>query len=112
MKKHEDTQKTIDNKIVEWRKKFDKEIPERAGLAFYTNERGETEVEVYFVDDNMWLSQQVMSELFDVEEHTITYHIKEIFKSGELDENPTTRKIRVVRNEGVGKSTAKFNFTI
>jgi hypothetical protein len=48
----------------------------------------------------MWLSQGTMAELFDVEEHTITYHIKEIYRSGELEENPTARKIRVVRNEG------------
>ena len=38
---------SIDNQLVEWRKKFAKEIPERVGLAFYTNEKGETEVEVY-----------------------------------------------------------------
>ena len=91
---------TIDNQLVEWRKKFAKEIPERVGLAFYTNEKGETEVEVYFADDTMWLSQATMAELFDVEEHTITYHIKEIYKSGELEENPTTQKIRAVRTEG------------
>ena len=102
--------KTIDSQLIEWRKKFNKEIPERVGLAFYTNEKGETEVEVYFVDDNMWLSQQVMSELFDVEEHTITYHIKEIFKSGELEENPTTRKIRVVRNEGNRQVNREIQF--
>jgi len=93
------THQTLDNQLVEWRKKFAKEIPERVGLAFYTNEKGETEVEVYFADENMWLSQATMAQLFDVEEHTITYHIKEIYNSGELDENPTTRKIRAVRTE-------------
>ena len=101
---------TLDNQLVEWRKKFAKETPERVGLAFYTNEKGETEVEVYFVDDNMWLSQQVMSELFDVEEHTITYHIKEIYKNGELEEFPTTRKIRVVRTEGSRQVSREIQF--
>jgi len=110
-KKLEQTKpKTIDNQLVEWRKKFSNEIPERVGLTFYTNEKGETEVEVYFADENMWLSQQIMSELFDVEEHTITYHIKEIFKSGELEENPTTRKIRVVRNEGNRQVSREIQF--
>jgi hypothetical protein len=99
-KTENDTSHTIDNQLIEWRKRFAKEIPERIGLAFYTNEKGETEVEVYFADDNMWLNQATMAQLFDVEEHTITYHIKEIYKSGELEENPTARKIRVVRNEG------------
>jgi hypothetical protein len=51
-----------------------------------------------------------MSELFDVEEHTITYHIKEIFKSGELEEIPTTRKNRVVRNEGNRQVNREIQF--
>ncbi|MDD4641699.1 MAG: hypothetical protein PHF92_10145 [Bacteroidales bacterium] len=41
-----------------------------------------------------------MSELFGVESHTTTYHLKEIYQSGELQQNATTRKIRVVQNEG------------
>jgi hypothetical protein len=56
-----------------------------------------------------------MAELFDVEEHTITYHIREIYKSGELEENPTTRKIRVVRTEGnrqVNREILFFNLDL
>ncbi|NTU46720.1 virulence RhuM family protein [Candidatus Roizmanbacteria bacterium] len=92
--------KDIDQQLVEWRKKFNKEIPERIGLAFYTNDEGEIEIEVYMTDENMWLSQQIMANLFGVEENTITYHIQEIYKSEELEETATTRKIRVVRQEG------------
>ena len=39
---------------------------------------------------------EIVAELFHVEIHTINYHIKEIFKSGELEEIATTRKFRVV----------------
>jgi len=91
---------TIDNQLVEWRKKFAKEIPERVGLAFYTNEKGETEVEVYFADDSMWLSRETMGNLFDVDARTISEHIGNIYKSNELEENPTRRKIRRVQIEG------------
>ena len=41
-----------------------------------------------------------MAMLFAVKENTITYHLKEIFKSEELLREPTTQKIRVVRLEG------------
>ena len=41
-----------------------------------------------------------MAELFAVKEHTITYHIKEIYQTEELEAYATTRKIRVVRKEG------------
>jgi hypothetical protein len=40
-----------------------------------------------------------MAELFGVESNTITYHLKEIYKTGELDEMATTRKIRVVQKK-------------
>ena len=71
---------------------------------------GEVEVEVYMTDENMWMSQQIMSQLFGVEENTITYHIQEIYKSGELKETPTTRKIRVVRNEGKRQVNREIQF--
>jgi hypothetical protein len=105
-------QQSIDNQLVEWRKKFNKEIPERVGLAFYTNEKGETEVEVYFADDNMWLSRETMSALFDVDARTISEHISNIYKSGELEEIPTRRKIRRVQIEGnrqVGREIDFYN---
>ena len=41
-----------------------------------------------------------MAELFGVESNTITYHLKEIYQSGELVQDSTTRKIRVVQKEG------------
>jgi len=102
--------KSFDQQLTDWRKQFNKEIPERVGLAFYTNDEGEVEIEVYMTDENMWMSQQIMSNLFDVEEHTITYHIQEIYKCGELDENPTTRKIRVVRSEGKRQVNREIQF--
>lgn len=60
----------------------------------------EVKLEVRLEDETVWLTQAQMAALFDVKEHTITYHIKEIYSTGELDINPTTRKIRVVRKEG------------
>jgi len=102
--------KSFDQQLTKWRMQFNKEIPERVGLAFYTNDEGEVEIEVYMTDENMWMSQQIMSTLFGVEEHTITYHIQEIFKSGELEENPTTRKIRVVRSEGKRQVNREIQF--
>ena len=94
-------EKEFDGQLIDWRNKNLSAIPERVGFAFYTKDNGDVEIEVYMADENMWMSQQIMAELFGVEENTITYHIKEVYKSGELDENDsTTRKIRVVRTEG------------
>ena len=57
-------------------------------------------IEVIFNDETFWLTQKRMAELFGVESHIITYHLKEIYKTGELEETTTARKIRVVQKEG------------
>ncbi len=76
------------------------EIKESNEILLYTSAKGDVKIEVTFNDETFWLTQKKISELFDVESHTITYHLKEIFKSGELQEKSTTRKIRVVQKEG------------
>ena len=74
--------------------------PQLNDIIFYNTPAGNIKIEVIFNAETFWLTQKRMAELFGVESHTITYHLKEIFKTGELDENSTTRKIRVVQKEG------------
>lgn len=69
-------------------------------IIFYNTPDGEVKVEVLLNDETFWLTQKRMSELFGVESNTINYHLQEIFKSGELSPEATTRKIRVVQKEG------------
>ena len=64
------------------------------------DEAGMPSLDVWLEDETIWLTQKQMGLLFGVMEHTITYHIQEISKSGELEGVATTRKIRVVRLEG------------
>ncbi|MBM4065437.1 MAG: virulence RhuM family protein [Planctomycetes bacterium] len=80
---------------------MNKEItPQYSDIIFYSSPEGNIHVEVVFSDDTFWLSQKRMAELFGVEVHTVNYHLKEIFKSGELKEDSTIRKIRIVQREG------------
>jgi hypothetical protein len=74
--------------------------PQQNEVIFYTTPDGAVHIEVFFQNESFWLSQKKMSELFGVESNTITYHLKEIYKSAELQEDATTRKIRVVQKEG------------
>jgi hypothetical protein len=74
--------------------------PQHNDIIFYSTPTGDVKIEVIFNDETFWLTQKRMAELFGVESHTITYHLKEIFKTGELDEMATARKIRVVQKEG------------
>ncbi|MFY8187076.1 MAG: virulence RhuM family protein [Flavobacterium sp.] len=71
-----------------------------AEFLIFTTQTGENSIETRFEDETIWLSQKMMSTLFDVEVNTINYHLKEIFKSYELDEISTIRKFRIVQQEG------------
>lgn len=53
----------------------------------YTTPRGEVKIEVFLHNENLWLSQDRMAELFGVHRPAITKHLKNIFDDGELDEN-------------------------
>ena len=57
-------------------------------------------IEVRYEDETLWLTQKMMSNLFDVTTKTISEHLTNIFESGELDKDPTVRKFRIVQLEG------------
>ena len=85
-------------------------IDQQQHFVLYTSADGNILVDVVLQDENVWLTQKAMGLLFGVESHTITYHLKEIFRSGELDEKATTRKIRAVQNEGKRQVTRNLDF--
>ena len=57
-------------------------------------------IEMRYEDENLWLTQKMMSELYNVDVRTINEHIKKIYFDNELTENATIRKFRIVQNEG------------
>jgi hypothetical protein len=76
------------------------DLERTSDFLFYNSEDGTQKVQVIVGEETVWATQRGMSEIFSVEANSITYHIGEIYKSGELDQNSTTRKIRVVQKEG------------
>ena len=87
----------------------EKSIESRGEIVLYQPDE-KTRLEVRIDSDTVWLSQQQMAHLFDVKENTITYHLKEIYNSLELDVESTARKIRVVRLEGTRKVNRQIDF--
>ena len=57
-------------------------------------------IEVRYENENLWLTQKLISKLYGVEVNTINYHIKKIFADNELEESSTIRKFRIVQIEG------------
>ena len=75
----------------------------------YQSENNNVMIEVLYDEENFWLTQKTMAELFNVKVNTINYHLKEIFSSNELDENSVIRKIRTTANDGKNYNTAFYS---
>ena len=73
----------------------------------FTKDAHEEGVEVRVQDNNVWLTQKAISELFDVERSVVTKHLKKIFESGELDENSTCAFFAQVADNG---KTYRYKF--
>ena len=69
-------------------------------IEIYQAQDGTTQVEVRFENDTVWLSQAQMAMLFGKDIRTINEHITNIFDDEELGKESTTRKFRIVRQEG------------
>ena len=69
-------------------------------FVLYSTKNGNVKLEILLEEETLWLSQKMMTELFEVEINTINYHIKEIFKSGELEEDSVIRKFRITASDG------------
>ena len=71
-----------------------------AEFLIFQAEGQENGVQVVYQDETIWATQKAIAELFDVKVSTVNEHLKNIFREGELQEEPTIRKIRIVQQEG------------
>ncbi|MBN6076214.1 virulence protein RhuM/Fic/DOC family protein [Aggregatibacter actinomycetemcomitans] len=72
-------------------------------IQIYTSQDGKVSLTVSFEKETVWLTQAQMAELFDKDVRTINEHIRNIYAENELEEEPTIRKFRIVRQEGLRK---------
>jgi Virulence protein len=79
-------------------------------IILYTTPDGNVNIQVQLEDGTFWLTQKRMAELFNVEVNTINYHLKEVFKSGEIQEVSTIRKFRIVQQEGFREVSREIDF--
>ena len=79
-------------------------------LIIYQSQKNENiSIEVLYDNEDFWITQKSMGKLFGVEVNTINYHLKEVFKSGELIEESVIRKIRITANDGKDKQVKIYN---
>ena len=69
-------------------------------IEIYQGTDGQTQIEVKFEKDTVWLNQKQMADLFDKDVRTISEHIKTIYKTQKLGRDSTIRNFRIVQIEG------------
>ena len=77
-------------------------------IIFYTDEQGNTNIEVLLQDEDVWLNAKAIAELFDVQRPAITKHINNIYKEEELEEKSTCSILEHMGNLGNQKYGTKY----
>lgn len=79
----------MDNNLIEYNNE----------IIIYTTDDGRVDIEVRLEDENVWLTQNSMAELFNTTRNNITMHIKNIFEEGELQEDSVSKKSLLTAKE-------------
>ena len=96
------------------KKKSDTRVDVRSSAAEYLTfiaATGESDVNVVYVDENIWLSQKMMGTLYQVDVRTISEHLQKIFKDKELEEDAVIRKFRITASDGKNYNTQHYNLS-
>ena len=81
-----------------------------AEFLIFTGQSGEQSIETRYKDETIWLSQKLMSALFNVDIRTINEHLKNIYEQGEVSLDATIRKFRIVQTEGKREVSRNVDF--
>ncbi len=76
------------------------QIENNNNIILYKDENNITRVLVRFSDEDLWLTQAQIAELYDTTQQNISQHIESIFRDGELQKTATNKKFLLVRTEG------------
>ena len=79
-----------------------------SSLLFYQTEDGRQRIEVRLEEETVWLTQRLMSDLFQTTPENITMHLKNIFSEGELDPNSVTKESLVTARDGKNYRTKLY----
>ena len=72
-------------------------------ILIYQDENEITKISVRFADEDLWLTQNQLAEIYDTTQQNISQHIEGTYQDKELDRKATNKKFLLVRNENVGK---------
>lgn len=80
-----------------------------AEFLIFTSQNGEDSIEVRIFDESVWLTQNMIAQLFDVQRPAITKHLKNIFENHELEENSVSSILEHTATDGKQYNTKYYN---
>ena len=81
-------------------------------IIIYQNSEGNIKIDVRLKEESVWLTQAQMGQLFGKDKRTISEHIGNIFKEGELEENSVVRNFRITAADGKNYDTNHYNLDV
>lgn len=87
-------------------------IPNKSDFVLYTSQDGAVRVDVFVHNESVWLTQKAMQDLFDRSKSTVSEHISNVFKEGELIENQVVRKFRTTADDGKDYDVSYYNLDV
>ena len=88
----------------------DNPTPREGQIIFYTTPEGVTKVEVVFQEETFWLTINRMADLFSTSKQDVSYHLQQIYESGELKRGATVKEILTVQSEGNRNVSRKLDY--
>src|ERR1035437_9293159 len=85
------------------------DVPSKSQLLIYQNDDGTIKIDVRFENETVWLTQQLLAELFQTTKQNVGQHLKNVFEEGELLEASVVKKFFTTAMDGKNYSTNFYN---
>lgn len=86
--------------------------PNQSEFLLYTSQNGDVKVDVLLQEETVWLTQKGMQKLFGKAKQTISEHIQNVFKEGELEQDSVVRNFRTTADDGKDYLTSFYNLDV
>ena len=84
-------------------------IPKESDFLLYTTPEGNVKIEVFFQDKTVWLTQQLLADLFNTTKQNVSLHLKNIFEEGELIEDSVVKEFLTTASDGKKYKVKYYN---
>ena len=90
----------------------DVDLYKNTDIIFFSDPEGHLRIQLFFDGETVWTTQKRIAEIFQVDVRTVSYHINEIFETGELNKYSVVRKDWITASDGKKYETMLYNLDV